>query len=70
MSEQKQTSASSGNQGPPNGTEKDPDQDEGKQVADLASEPEAKVEEETEQTLYEDRNPNWTEKDLPRRDDG
>lgn len=67
MSGQKKNSDSSGNKGNPNWTEKDPTQKEVQQVAEPTSEPEAKVQEETEQPLYGDRNPNWTEKDLPPR---
>jgi hypothetical protein len=52
------------------GNEKDSSQEDVQQVANPVSEPEADVEAETEQPLYRDRNPNWTEKDLPPRRSG
>ena len=70
MSDPKNSPEAADNKENPGQTEKAPSQEDVQQVDKLASEPEAKVQEETEQPLYGDRNPNWGEKDLPPRRGG
>jgi hypothetical protein len=66
MSDPNQSLEAADNTGNPGLSEQDPSEAV-KQIDNPDGEPEAEGKEETEQPLYGDRNPNWTEKDVPPR---